>query len=189
MLKAYRAHVAERAQLGIVPLPLDTKQVRELTALFEAPPAGEEAFLRDLLAHRVPAGVDDAAGVKAAFLAKGAKGETKTPLLTPTKATELLGTMLGGFNVQPLIDLLDHATLGPVAAKELSGTLLVFASFADIEKKAKAGNANAKAVLDSWAKAEWFTSRAQLAESLTVTVLKVTGETNTDALSPPADAW
>ena len=189
MLTAYRKHVEERAAQGIVPFPLLASQVTELVKLFETPPAGEEAFLLDLLANRVPAGVDEAAEVKAAYLAQVANGTARTPLLTPTAATELLGTMLGGYNVNPLIALLDHATLGPVAAKQLSRTLLVFAAFGDVEAKAKSGNANAKAVLESWAKAEWFTNRSALAEKITVTVFKVVGETNTDDLSPATDAW
>ena len=189
MLQAYREHVAQRAAQGIVPLPLDRKQVTELVALFAAPPAGEEAFLLDLLSNRVPAGVDEAAEVKAAYLAKVARGEAKTPLLTPKAATELLGTMLGGFNVDPLVSLLDHAELGPVSAEQLKKTLLVFAEFEDVAGKAKAGNAHAKAVLDSWSKAEWFTSRPKVPESITVTVFKVTGETNTDDLSPATEAW
>ncbi len=189
MLKAYRDHVAKRAEQGVVPLPLDAAQVTELVALFAAPPAGEEAFLLDLLSNRVPAGVDDAAKVKAEFLAKIAKGQAASPLLTRVKATELLGTMLGGFNVAPLIDLLDDKELGAVAAKQLSKTLLVFTGFDDVAAKAKAGNANAKAVIDSWAAAEWFTSRPKVAEKITVTVFKVTGETNTDDLSPATDAW
>ncbi|MFN9814053.1 MAG: bifunctional aconitate hydratase 2/2-methylisocitrate dehydratase, partial [Deltaproteobacteria bacterium] len=189
MLQAYREHVAQRAAQGIVPLPLDRKQVTELVALFAAPPAGEEAFLLDLLSNRVPAGVDEAAEVKAAYLAKVARGEAKTPLLTPKAATELLGTMLGGFNVEPLVSLLDHAELGSVAAAQLKKTLLVFAAFDDVAGKAKAGNAHAKAVLDSWSEAQWFASRPKVPESITVTVFKVTGETNTDDLSPATEAW
>jgi aconitate hydratase 2/2-methylisocitrate dehydratase len=189
MLKAYREHVEQRAAQGIVPLPLDAAQVEALTELLGAPPAGEEAFLLDLLANRVPAGVDEAAQVKAAYLAKVARGEATTPLLSPAKATELLGTMLGGFNVDPLVELLDHATLGAEAARQLSRTLLVFGAFDDVEARAKAGNANARAVLDSWAKAEWFTSRPKVPEQITVTVFKVVGETNTDDLSPATDAW
>jgi aconitate hydratase 2/2-methylisocitrate dehydratase len=189
MLKAYREHVAQRAAQGVVPFPLDARQVQELVALFAAPPAGEEGFLLDLLSNRVPAGVDEAAEVKAAFLAKVARGEARTPLLTPTAATELLGTMLGGFNVEPLVSLLDHAELGPVAAKQLSKTLLVFGAFDDVAAKASAGNANAKAVLASWAAAEWFTSRPKVPEAITVTVFKVVGETNTDDLSPATEAW
>ena len=184
MLKAYREHVAERAAQGIVPLPLTAAQVKDLVALLQAPPAGEEAFLVDLLANRVPAGVDEAAEVKAGFLAAVARGTQKSPLIDRVKATELLGTMLGGFNVQPLVDLLDDNELGAVAAKQLAKTLLVFTAFDDVEQKAKAGNAHAKAVMTSWAEAEWFTSRPKVPEATTVTVFKVTGETNTDDLSP-----
>ncbi|MFO0762261.1 MAG: hypothetical protein U0359_37825, partial [Byssovorax sp.] len=184
MLKAYREHVAQRAAQGIVPLPLDARQVAELVELFAAPPPGEEAFLLDLLSNRVPAGVDGAARVKAEYLTKVAKGEVRTPLLDRVKATELLGTMLGGFNVDPLIALLDDADLAPVAAAQLKKTMLVFAAFDDVEQKAKAGNKNAAAVLDSWAKAEWFLTRPEVPADITVTVFKVVGETNTDDLSP-----
>ncbi|HZV54590.1 MAG TPA: bifunctional aconitate hydratase 2/2-methylisocitrate dehydratase [Rhodocyclaceae bacterium] len=189
MLEAYRAHVAERAALGIPPLPLTKPQTAELVALLQNPPKGEEAFLVELLTYRVPAGVDDAAQLKAEFLAKVSRGETPSPLISREKATELLGTMLGGYNVKPLIDLLDDAVCGPVAAKGLKGTLLMFDFFHDVAEKAKAGNANAKSVMQSWADAEWFTSRPEVPKSLTVTIFKVTGETNTDDLSPAPDAW
>jgi aconitate hydratase 2/2-methylisocitrate dehydratase len=193
MLEAYRAHIAERAALGIPPLPLTKQQTTELVALLQAPPQlaneGEEATLVDLITHRVPAGVDDAAKVKAEFLAKVGAGETACPLISRTKATELLGTMLGGYNVKPLIDLLGDAEVGAVAAKGLKGTLLMFDFFHDVAEKAKAGNANAKSVMQSWADAEWFTSRPEVPKSLTVTIFKVTGETNTDDLSPAPDAW
>ena len=189
MLEAYRAHVAERAALGIPPLPLTKQQTTDLVALLKNPPKGEEAFLVELLTYRVPAGVDDAAQVKAEFLAKVAKGEEKCALVSREKATELLGTMLGGYNVKPLIDLLDDAVCGAVAAKGLKGTLLMFDFFHDVAEKAKAGNANAKGVMQSWADAEWFTSRPEVPKSLTVTIFKVTGETNTDDLSPAPDAW
>ncbi|MBM4361244.1 MAG: bifunctional aconitate hydratase 2/2-methylisocitrate dehydratase [Deltaproteobacteria bacterium] len=189
MLKAYRDHVAERAAQGIPPLPLTEGQVTELVELLRAPPAGEEALLLDLLSNRVPAGVDDAARVKAAFLASVARGEARSPLLDPARAAELLGTMLGGFNVQPLVDLLDHAELGAVAAPQLSRTLLVFTAFDEVEKKARSGNAHAASVMKSWAEAEWFTSRPPVPAAITVTVFKVTGETNTDDLSPATDAW
>ena len=189
MLEAYRLHVAERAAMGIPPLPLTEAQTSGLAALLANPPAGEEKVLLDLLTHRVPAGVDDAARVKAAFLASIAKGQEKVALVSPEKATELLGTMLGGFNVKPLIDLLDNAKVGAIAAEGLKKTLLVFDAFAEVKAKADAGNANAKAVLLSWAEAEWFTSRPEVPQSLTLTVFKVTGETNTDDLSPAPDAW
>ena len=189
MLQAYRAHVAERAALGIPPLPLSKKQTAELIELLLNPPKGEESTLVDLITYRVPAGVDDAAEAKAAFLAKVAKGEAACALISREKATELLGTMLGGYNVQPLIDLLDDAKVGTIAAKGLSGTLLVFDAFHDVKERAEKGNANAKAVMQSWAEGEWFTSRPEVPQSLTVTVFKVTGETNTDDLSPAPDAW
>ncbi len=189
VLEAYRQHAAERAALGIPALPLSAKQTAELIDLLKAPPAGEEAFLLDLITHRVPAGVDDAARVKAGFLAAVAKGADSSPLISKVKATELLGTMLGGFNVQPLIDLLSDAECGSTAADGLKKTLLVFDFFHDVKALADAGNANAVAVLKSWADAEWFTSRPEVPQSLTLTVFKVTGETNTDDLSPAPDAW
>ncbi len=189
MLEAYRAHVAERAALGIPPLPLTKQQTQELVALLKGPPTGEASFLVELLTYRVPAGVDDAAQVKAEFLARVAKGDEDCKLLSREKATELLGTMLGGYNVKPLIDLLDDPVCGAVAAKGLKGTLLMFDFFHDVADKAKTGNANAKSVMQSWADAEWFTSRPEVPKSLTVTIFKVTGETNTDDLSPAPDAW
>ena len=189
MLETYRAHVAERAALGIPPLPLTAKQTEELIALLKNPPKGEEQALVDLITHRVPAGVDDAAKVKAAFLSKVAKGEESCGLIPRAKATELLGTMLGGFNIKPLIDLLGDAEVGGVAAEGLKKTLLVFDYFHDVAELAKGGNANAKAVLQSWADAEWFTSRPEVPASQKLTVFKVTGETNTDDLSPAPDAW
>ena len=189
MLEAYRAHVAERAALGIPPLPLSKQQTTELVALLKNPPKGEEAALVELITYRVPAGVDDAAKVKAEFLAKVAKGEEACALISKEKATELLGTMLGGYNVKPLIDLLGCATCGTVAAEGLKKTLLVFDFFHDVAELAKAGNANAKAVMQSWADAEWFTSRPEVPASQKLTVFKVTGETNTDDLSPAPDAW
>jgi len=160
-----------------------------LVELLKNPPKGEEEFLLDLLINRVPPGVDEAAYVKAGFLAAIAKGEATSPLVTPEKAIELLGTMQGGYNIHPLIDALDSDTLAPIAAKALSHTLLMFDNFYDVEEKAKAGNSYAKQVMQSWADAEWFLSRPALAEKMTVTVFKVTGETNTDDLSPAPDAW
>jgi len=189
MLEAYRQHVAERAALGIPPLPLSKQQTQSLVELLQNPPAGEEAFLVDLLTYRVPAGVDDAAKVKAEFLAKVAKGELACALVSKVKATELLGTMLGGYNVKPLIDLLGEAETGAAAAEGLKKTLLVFDFFHDVKELADAGNANAKAVLQSWADGEWFTSRPEVPASQKLTVFKVTGETNTDDLSPAPDAW
>ena len=189
MLKAYRDHVAERAALGIPPLPLSAQQTAELIELLKNPPKGEEATLVDLITHRVPAGVDDAAKVKASYLAAVAHGSEKCALISREKATELLGTMLGGYNLTPLIDLLDDAQVGGAAAEALKKTLLMFDQFHDVKAKADKGNANAKAVLQSWADAEWFTSRPEVPKSITLTVFKVTGETNTDDLSPAPDAW
>jgi aconitate hydratase 2/2-methylisocitrate dehydratase len=191
MLQAYRAHVAERAALGIPPLPLDAKQVAALIELIKAPPAGEEAYLMNLLTHRVPPGVDDAAKVKASFLAAVAHGDEKVALINRAKATELLGTMVGGYNVHPLIELLDDAdaAVANTAAEGLKKTLLMFDYFNDVAEKAKAGNPRAKAVVQSWADAEWFTGRPEVPKRITVTVFKVPGETNTDDLSPAPDAW
>ncbi len=189
MLQAYREHVAERATLGIPPLPLNVQQVAELIELIKSPPKGEEDFLLDLLIHRVPAGVDEAAKVKASYLAAVAHGTEKCPVLTRERATELLGTMLGGYNISALVELLDDSVVGLIAADALKKTLLMFDAFHDVKEKADKGSANAKAVLQSWADAEWFTSKPELPESLTLTVFKVTGETNTDDLSPAPDAW
>jgi len=189
MLQAYREHVAERAALGIPPLPLTAKQTAELIELLKNPPKGEETTLVDLITHRVPAGVDDAAKVKASYLAALAHGTEKCALISREKATELLGTMLGGYNLTPLIDLLDDASVGKVAADALKKTLLMFDQFHDVKAKADKGNANAKAVMQSWADGEWFTSRPEVPQSITLTVFKVTGETNTDDLSPAPDAW
>jgi aconitate hydratase 2/2-methylisocitrate dehydratase len=189
MLEAYRAHVAERAALGIPPLPLSKAQMTDLVGLLKNPPKGEEAFLVELLTYRVPAGVDDAAKVKAEFLAKVSTGAEQCALVSRAKAAELLGTMLGGYNVKPLIDLLGDAEVGGIAAEGLKKTLLVFDFFHDVAELAKKGNANAKAVIQSWADAEWFTSRPEVPASQKLTVFKVTGETNTDDLSPAPDAW
>ncbi len=189
MLEAYRKHVAERAAEGVVPKPLDAEQVAGLVELLKNPPQGEEAFILDLLENRIPPGVDEAAYVKAGFLTAVARGEVASPLVSREKAAELLGTMQGGYNIEPLIELLDDSALAPIAAKALSHTLLMFDNFYDVEEKAKAGNPFAKQVLQSWADAEWFLSKPALPEKVTLTVFKVTGETNTDDLSPAPDAW
>ena len=189
MLEAYRAHVAERAAQGIPPLPLNAKQTESLVELLKNPPAGEEATLVELITYRVPAGVDDAAKVKASFLAAVAEGSVTSPLISREKATELLGTMLGGYNVKPLIDLLADEAVGAIAADGLKKTLLVFDAFHDVKELADKGNTNAKAVLQSWADAEWFTSRPEVPATQKLTVFKVSGETNTDDLSPAPDAW
>ncbi|MGI9276728.1 MAG: bifunctional aconitate hydratase 2/2-methylisocitrate dehydratase [Endozoicomonas sp.] len=189
MLEAYRKHVEERAAEGVPPKPLTAEQVTGLVELLKAPPAGEEAFLLNLLENRIPPGVDEAAYVKAGFLSAIVKGEAESPLIDSQKAVELLGMMLGGYNIETLVGLLDNAELSELAAEQLKNTLLVFDAFHDVEEKAKAGNANAVSVLKSWADAEWFTRKDKVAESIKVAVFKVTGETNTDDLSPAPDAW
>ncbi len=190
-LAIYRAHVAERAALGIPPLPLSAKQTAAVIELLKAPPAGEEAGLVDLITYRVPAGVDDAAKVKASYLAAVAHGTEKCSLITREKATALLGTMLGGYNISPLVDLLGDASasVAQAAANGLKKTLLMFDQFHDVKEKADQGNAHAKAVLQSWADAEWFTSRPEVPQSIQLTVFKVAGEINTDDLSPAPDAF
>ena len=189
MLEAYRKHVEERAAEGVVPKPLDAEQVAGLVELLKNPPQGEEAFILDLLENRIPPGVDEAAYVKAGFLTAVAKSEVESPLVSREKAAELLGTMQGGYNIAPLVEFLDDDLLAPISVKALSHTLLMFDAFYDVEEKAKAGNAFAQQVLQSWADAEWFTSKKKVAEQITVKVFKVTGETNTDDLSPAPDAW
>lgn len=189
MLQAYVDHVAERAALGIPPLPLSARQTAELVELLKNATVGEADFLLNLLTYRVPAGVDDAAKVKASYLAAVALGKEKSLVISRAKAAELLGTMLGGYNIGPLIELLDDAEVGPVAAEGLKKTLLMFDQFHDVKEKADQGNANAKAVLQSWADAEWFTSRPEVPQSIKVTIFKVAGEINTDDLSPAPDAW
>ncbi|MDO4640119.1 MAG: bifunctional aconitate hydratase 2/2-methylisocitrate dehydratase [Neisseria sp.] len=189
MLEAYRKAAAEREALGIPALPLTAQQTADLVELLKNPPTGEGEFLVNLLAHRVPPGVDDASKVKASFLAAVAEGSAQSPLISPEYATKLLGTMLGGYNIHPLIELLDNEKLAPIAAEGLKHTLLMFDSFHDVQEKAEAGNQHAQAVLKSWADAEWFTSREKVPEKITVTVFKVDGETNTDDLSPAPDAW
>jgi aconitate hydratase 2/2-methylisocitrate dehydratase len=189
LLEAYRQHVQERADQGIVPQPLNPKQTAGLVELLKNPPAGEEEFILDLITNRIPAGVDQSAYVKASFLAAITKGEVESPLIDKVKATELLGTMLGGYNISPLIDCLDNDELAATAVKALSHTLLMFDAFHDIKDKSEAGNEHSKKIMQSWADGEWFTSKPKLAEKITVTVFKVSGETNTDDLSPAPDAW
>src|SRR5512140_3585962 len=162
MLQAYVDHVAERAALGIPPLPLSAKQTSDLIELLKNPAPSQADFLLNPITYRVPAGVDDAAKVKASYLAAVAHGTEKGMIISRAKATELLGTMLGGYNIGPLIELLDDAEVGGVAAKALKNTLLMFDQFHDVKEKADKGNANARAVLKRWADAEWFTSRPEV---------------------------
>ena len=189
MLEAYRQHVADRAAQGIPPKPLTPEWTADLVELLKNPPAGEEEFLLDLIANRVPPGVDEAAYMKAGFLSAVAKGEATSPLIDRLAAVKLLGNMHGGYNVATLVELLDDAELASQAAEELKNTILVFDAFHDVAEKADAGNDNAKAVLQSWADAEWFTQEDAVPESIKAIVFKVTGETNTDDLSPAPDAW
>lgn len=189
MLDTYRQHAAERAAQGMLPRPLDADTTAHLVELLKAPPQGEEQYLLDLLTHRVPPGVDEAAYIKAGFLAAIAKGEAHSPLITPMLAIKLLGTMQGGYNVAPLIELLDQEESAKAAADQLKQTLLIFEAFHDVAERADQGNAAASDVLRSWADAEWFLSRPALAEKITLSVFKVPGETNTDDLSPGQDAW
>ncbi len=188
MLESYRQHVAEREAEGLPPLALDASQVAALVELIKNNPTGEGEMLVDLLVNRVPPGVDQAAYVKAAFLTDVAKADCSCDLISPVRATQILGTMLGGYNIQPLIDLLDNETTADAAASALSHTLLIYDAFHDVAEKAKT-NAAASRVIRSWADAEWFTSKPALAEEITVTVYKVPGETNTDDLSPATEAW
>ena len=189
MLEAYRAHVSERAEQGVPPKPLDPVMTADLVELLKSPPAGEEEFLLDLIANRVPPGVDEAAYVKAGFLSAIVSGEATSPLIDAAAAVALLGNMHGGYNVATLVGLLDNPALSAQAAEQLKSTILVFDAFHDVAAKADAGNADAKGVMQSWADAEWFTSNDAVPESIKAVVFKVTGETNTDDLSPAQDAW
>lgn len=188
ILEQYELHTQERAAEKIPPLPLNAQQVAQIVELLKNPATKESTTCLELLTHRVPPGVDQAAYVKAGFLAAIAKGEQQCPFISPEKATELLGTMLGGYNIQPLIQLLDNKQLASIAAKALSHTLLMFDAYHDVFEKAK-HNPIAKQVIDSWAAAEWFSQKSPLAKQITVTVFKVPGETNTDDLSPAQEAW
>ncbi len=189
MLEAYRAHVSERSELGVPAKPLDPVMTADLVELLKSPPAGEEAFLLDLITNRVPPGVDEAAYVKAGFLSAIVTGEATSPVINAATAVTLLGNMHGGYNVATLVDLLDNSALSAQAAEQLKTTILVFDAFHDVAAKADAGNVDAKGVMQSWADAEWFTNNDAVPESIKAIVFKVTGETNTDDLSPAQDAW
>jgi len=189
VLEAYRSHVAERAALNIPPKPLKADQVAELVELLKNPPAGEGEYLLDLISNRVPPGVDEAAYVKAGFLSAIVKGDATSPLIDKIAAVTLLGNMHGGYNIETLVSVLNDSDLGAAAAAELKHTLLVFEAFHDVAELVKSGNANAKEVMQSWADGEWFTNRPEVPASIKVSVFKVTGETNTDDLSPAPDAW
>ena len=189
MLDAYREHVAERAAQNIPPKPLSAEQTAGLIELLEKPPAGEEEFLLDLITTRIPPGVDEAAYVKAGYLSAIIKGEAESPLIDRSRAVSLLGNMHGGYNIETLVNLLDDKELGQQAARELKHTLLMFDAFHDVAELAEKGNKNARDVMQSWADGEWFTTQDEVPQSIKVAVFKVTGETNTDDLSPAQDAW
>ncbi|VFP83125.1 bifunctional aconitate hydratase 2/2-methylisocitrate dehydratase [Candidatus Erwinia haradaeae] len=189
MLEDYRQHVAERASQGIVPKALEAYQVTKLVQLLQVAPVGEEALLLDLLMHRVPPGVDEAACIKASFLESIATGKKMSPLISPQKAVELLGTMQGGYNIHALLRILDNEQLAIFSVTALANTILMFDLFYEVEDRAKHGNVYAKQIIHSWAHAEWFLKRPELAQKITITVFKVTGESNTDDLSPAPDAW
>lgn len=189
MLEAYRAHVEERQLQGIPPKPLGPEWTAGLVDLLKNPPKGEEKFLLDLIANRVPPGVDEAAYVKAGFLSAIVNGDVSSPLIDRSAAVTLLGNMHGGYNVATLVSLLDDTELSSQAAKELKSTLLVFDAFHDVAEKADSGNTDAKSVMQSWADAEWFTSNDAVPHSIKVAIFKATGEINTDDLSPAQDAW
>ena len=188
MLKAYAAHVQERAIQNLPPLPLSAEQVALLVELLKNPPVGDADTLLDLISNRTPAGVDQAAYVKAAFLSDLAVGKAKSPIISPDAAVQLLGTMLGGYNVQALVSLLD-TPLAEAAVNSLSNTILMFDAFHDVDEKMKAGNPHAKKLIESWASAEWFSNAPVLEAEIKMVVFKVEGETNTDDLSPAQEAW
>jgi aconitate hydratase 2/2-methylisocitrate dehydratase len=189
VLKAYREHVAERASQNIPPKPLSAEQVADLVELLKNPPAGEETALLEMITDRVPPGVDEAAYVKAGFLSAIVRGEADSPLIDRSKAITLLGNMHGGYNIETLVTVLSDPELAAQAAGELKHTLLMFDAFHDVAELASGGNEHAQSVMQSWADAEWFTNNDAVAESIKVAVFKVTGETNTDDLSPAPDAW
>lgn len=188
-LQNYQKHIDERAAQGVVPKPLDAEQTAQLIELLKNPPAEQADYLLELFKTRVPAGVDEAAYVKASFLAAIVNGTTHSPLISPESAVQILGTMQGGYNIEPLLQALDNEALAPYAVSALSSTLLMFDNFYDVEQRAKQGNPYAQQILESWANADWYLSRPKLDEKITVTVFKVSGETNTDDLSPAQDAW
>jgi aconitate hydratase 2/2-methylisocitrate dehydratase len=190
LIEEYKAHTAERAELGVPPLPLTAEQVAELVELLKASPIADQDYAMDMFENKVPAGVDDAAYVKAAFLNDIVQGNAKCDAIDAVKACEILGKMLGGFNVQPLVEALKiDGEVAEVAAEQLKNTILVYDSFNDVKALMDEGNAKAKEVVESWANAEWFTNKPELAKETTVTVYKIPGETNTDDLSPASEAF
>jgi aconitate hydratase 2/2-methylisocitrate dehydratase len=188
MIEAYLRHEEERNAQGIPALPLNPEQTTSLCALLQSPPAGKEEFLMHLFTERISPGVDPAAEVKAGFLAEIISGAKTSPLIDRKKAVQILGTMIGGYNVQPLIAALSDAGLAEEAACALSGMTYVYDAAAQVIELSK-NNAAAKKVVESWANAEWYTNKPAMPETITVKVFKVEGEINTDDFSPAGDAW
>ena len=190
LLEAYKAHTAERAALGVPPLALTAEQTAELVELLKANPIVEADYVMDMFENKVPAGVDDAAYVKAAFLNDIVQGNVTCETIDPVKACKILGMMLGGFNVTPLVEALKiEGNVANEAAQQLKNTILVYDAFNDVKRLMDEGNAKAKEVVESWANAEWFTNKPELDKEIVVTVYKVPGETNTDDLSPASEAF
>ena len=191
LLADYRTHTDERAALGVTPLALTAEQVADLVELLKASPVADADYAMELFTQKVPAGVDDAAYVKAAFLNDIIQGNVTCETIDALKATEILGTMLGGFNVAPLVDALtsSDSAVAESAASELKNTLLVYDSFNDVKALMDNGNALAKEIVESWANAEWFFNKPEMEKEITVTVYKIPGETNTDDLSPASEAF
>jgi len=189
LLEEYKAHTAERAELGVPPLVLTADQTAELVELLKASPIADADYAMELFTQKIPAGVDDAAYVKAAFLNDVLEGNVSCDAINKTEACEILGAMLGGFNVQPLVKALDNAEVSAVAATQLKNTILMYDAFNDVKAMMDAGNATAKEIVESWANAEWFYNKPEMEKEITVTVYKIPGETNTDDLSPASEAF
>ena len=190
LIEEYKAHTAERAELGVPPLPLTAEQTAELVELLKATPIADVEYAMDMFENKVPAGVDDAAYVKAAFLNDIVQGNVTCEAIDKVKAIEILGKMLGGFNVTPMVEALKlDAEVADAAAEQLKNTILVYDAFNDVKKLMDEGNAKAKEIIESWANAEWFTNKPELEKEIRLTVYKVPGETNTDDLSPASEAF
>ncbi len=189
LIENYKAHTQDRAALGVPPLALTAEQTAELVELLKASPISEKEYALDLFENKIPAGVDDAAYVKAAFLNDIVQGKASCEAIDKIKACEILGKMLGGFNVAPLVEALKDDAVADVAAEQLKNTILVYDAFNDVKALMDGGNAKAKEVIESWANGEWFTNKPELEKEITLTVYKIPGETNTDDLSPASEAF
>jgi len=189
LLSNYKAHTADRAALGVPPLALTADQVAELVELLKANPIAEADYAMELFTEQVPAGVDDAAYVKAAFLNDILEGKASCETIDKREACKILGAMLGGFNVKPLVEALNDDEVADVATNELKNTILMYDAFNDVKSMMDAGNAKAKEVVESWANAEWFYNKPEMEKEITLTVYKIPGETNTDDLSPASEAF